>query len=151
MLVMTERRERLARAGEWLRDARKAKGLGQDDLGALIGTSGANVSNYERGHIEVPDDKAAKIAAALDLGELEVRRGLGLYVPSEEDTTGGDILDAIRRDTRLIPEARKHLEKQYKLLLRLSEPVDQDAQAAEGDILSLPNAARKRTPRKPRS
>lgn len=147
MLCMTERHERLGQAGAWLRDARETVGLTGDQLGEMIGTSGANISNYERGISEMPDHRTARLAAALRMSEADVRRGLGKYVPGDDDGDV-DIIAAIKRDPRLIPEARRHLANQYKLLLRLNAVADDEA--GRENVLDLPYVARKRQPRKQR-
>lgn len=134
----THNSDRLLRAGEWLRAARKERGLTAADLASALGTTPQTISNYERGASGVNDEKAAQIAVVFDLGEIEVRRNLGLYVPGGmEDPvrppTPVDTLAAIRRDAGLLPEARKHLMNQYKLLLRV-EPVKASTEQTRAEI-----------------
>ena len=77
------RRERLDAAGRWL--VRQRSLVGRFDTAAefarALGTSAANVSNYETGKAEVSDDMAERIADVLGLPILDVRRGLRLWVP----------------------------------------------------------------------
>ena len=77
------RRERLATAGRWLVKQRSL--VGRYDTAAefarALGTSPANVSNYETGKAEVSDEMAERIATVLGLSILDVRRGLRLWVP----------------------------------------------------------------------
>ena len=77
------RRERLDAAGRWLVKQRSL--VGRFDTAAefarALGTSAANVSNYETGKAEVSDDMAERIAEVLGLPILDVRRGLRLWVP----------------------------------------------------------------------
>lgn len=147
---MIDRRDRLHAAGEWLTAARKEAGLSQAQLGERLGVSGANVSNYERGVISFPDERTRDLSKALGVDELDVRRGLGLYVPGDEASADIDVPTAILRDRLLLPEARQHLLNQYKLLLRVQAadgPTDK-AETPDAEVLQLPRVARKRTPRK---
>jgi len=81
------RRERLIAAGRWLVKQRSL--VGRFDTAAefarALGTSAANVSNYETGKAEVSDEMAERIATVLVLPILDVRRGLGLWVPKAGD------------------------------------------------------------------
>lgn len=160
MQAMTERRDGLIEAGRWLREQREAAGLTQQELAMSFGGKTQNVSAYENGIHRPSDDKAAAMASRLDIPVSEMRRMFGLYVPEGSDDTAVrevDVLDAIRRDPRLLPEARRHLMNQYKLLLRVSPgeggtaatPPPTSPEGPGGDLLELPHAARKRRgPRK---
>lgn len=150
--------DRLLRAGEWLREARTNRGLTGAELAELVETSPQNISNYERGVTSVSDDKAAKIATALGLDEITTRRNLGLWVPDAADPQRSENVDstlaAIQRDAALIPEARKHLVNQYKLLRRLGPvteaEVDADLDAiakATHDVASKPATRRRSRPK----
>jgi len=77
------RRERLATAGRWLVKQRSLIGryATAAEFARALGTSAANVSNYETGKAEVSDDMAERIAEVLGLPILDVRRGLRLWVP----------------------------------------------------------------------
>jgi len=76
------RRERLAAAGRWLVKHRSLGRYGTAaEFARAIGTSAANVSNYETGKAEVSDETAERIAEVLGLPILDVRRGLRLWVP----------------------------------------------------------------------
>jgi transcriptional regulator with XRE-family HTH domain len=80
-----ERQERLRQAGAWLRTQRETRGWSGSDLARQLEVNQVRVSAYERGQYEVPNPIAENIAAAFDLPLLEVRRQLGLWVPSEAD------------------------------------------------------------------
>jgi transcriptional regulator with XRE-family HTH domain len=80
-----ERQERLRQAGAWLRTQRETRGWSGSDLARQLEVNQVRVSAYERGQYEVPNPIAENIAAAFDLPLLEVRRHLGLWVPSEAD------------------------------------------------------------------
>lgn len=124
---MARKRDRLQTAGEWLAAARGQAHLTQKQLAALLGISGAHVSNYERGISAFPDDQTKRLADALGRDELDVRRGLGMYVPGDLDQYV-DVPAAILRDPHLIPEARQHLLNQYQLLLRIHSSPEQEAE-----------------------
>ena len=131
---------RLIQAGQWLRETREERGMSQTTLAGLIGTSSANLSNYERGHTTVPDDRAEKIAEVLGVDVIEVRRNLGLWVPAGTEPTSSaprpiDTLSAIQQDRDLLPEARRHLLNQYKLLRRLA-PISESEVDASLDAIA---------------
>lgn len=80
----TERRRNLEEAGRWLRTQRTKRGY--DTAGKLaraLGVDPSRISNYERGMSAVPDERAAQIADLFGMDEIEVRRGLGLWVPDD--------------------------------------------------------------------
>lgn len=77
-----DRRARLAKAGEWLRAARARRYPKAADFARDLDISTSLLSRYETGGSEVPDDKAERIAQALGLDIIEVRRNLGLWVPA---------------------------------------------------------------------
>lgn len=82
-----DRRERQEAAGRWLKEARFARGY--HTAGALaraLDVDPSRISQYERGMSAVPDERAAQIAELFGLPEIQVRRGLGLWVPREPDT-----------------------------------------------------------------
>lgn len=79
---MTSKRQQQEAAGRWLRDAREQRGF--RTAGALarrMGVSDSIVSRYETGISAVSDERAEQIAEALGMDIIEVRRGLGLWVP----------------------------------------------------------------------
>jgi transcriptional regulator with XRE-family HTH domain len=78
-----DRLERLRAAGNWLRAARENRGWSGSDLARRLGVNQVRVSAYERGQYEVPNAVADDIANAFDLPVIEVRRHLGLWVPSD--------------------------------------------------------------------
>lgn len=148
--------ERKVRAGKWLREAREERQLKANELAEMLGVTPATMSTYELGKSTVPDKVAADLAGVFGLSEVEVRHNLGLYVPGDYVPQTGptaeiDTLAAIQRDARLIPEARKHLLNQYKLLLRIQNGSDEESekdQDTEAEVLDMPKVARKRAPKK---
>jgi ribosome-binding protein aMBF1 (putative translation factor) len=53
--------------GNRMMQARKGKGLSREELGQVIGTSGAIIGRYERNDMKPSIEIAAKIALALDV------------------------------------------------------------------------------------
>lgn len=98
-------------AGRWLRDERRRRGF--DTVGALaraIQVDPSRISQYERGNARVPDDRAAQIAVVFGMSEIEVRRHLGLWVPTatggEDDEQPHDRLERLWREYRDDPGER---------------------------------------------
>lgn len=146
----TDTNDRKRQAGEWLANARREAGLTQNELELAAGLGKNNLTNYERGVSWVPDDASERIAAALNLGIIETRRGLNLWVPSDAaDAVAApiDTLKALQRDTVLRPDLRAHIVKQYKILAEAS--ASKPSMSAP-DLLKEQHVARKREPRKPR-
>lgn len=79
------RQERLRTAGNWLRTERENRGLSGSDLARKLDVNQVRISAYERGQYEVPNAVASGVAEAFDMPILEVRRRLGLWVPSDAD------------------------------------------------------------------
>lgn len=83
--------QKLARqrqAGLWLRRARTSHGFeSAGELARALEVDPSVVSRYERGLGGVPDDRAEQIAKVLRLPVIEVRRGLGLWVPDDAAET----------------------------------------------------------------
>lgn len=80
-----DRQDRLKAAGAWLRTQREIRGWSGSDLARKLGLNQVRISAYERGQYEVPDSIAEGIAKILDMPVIEVRRNLGLWVPSDLD------------------------------------------------------------------
>src|SRR5689334_9142242 len=95
--------ERRAQAGRWLRDAHESRGMNSAELARRLGVKAQTLSHWETGRYWVPDEAAREIAVILGMSEVEVRRGLGLYVPGELEglpvqPTEIDTIAAIQRD-----------------------------------------------------
>lgn len=80
-----DRRTRLIEAGAWLRAQRERRGISPADFAAAIGVNRGQISNYELGKNAVDDDRAEIIAEVLRMPVLEVRAGLGLWVPEDDE------------------------------------------------------------------
>ncbi|HUC24140.1 MAG TPA: helix-turn-helix domain-containing protein [Streptosporangiaceae bacterium] len=81
----TTKAERRQTAGLWLKTQRELRGWSGSDLARRLGINQVRVSAYERGQYEVPTEVAENLATVFDLAVLDVRRHLGLWVPSETD------------------------------------------------------------------
>jgi transcriptional regulator with XRE-family HTH domain len=82
---MASRRDQLEEAGRWLRDARERRGhRTAADFARALDVDQSLVSRYERGISAVGDERAEQIAEVLRMDIVDVRRGLGLWVPREE-------------------------------------------------------------------
>ncbi|SDL04576.1 Helix-turn-helix [Glycomyces sambucus] len=79
------RKEKLKTAGNWLRRERENRGLSGTAFAERLGIGQVRVSSYERGQYEIPEELSPKIAEVLDLPLLEVREGLGFWVPSDAE------------------------------------------------------------------
>lgn len=80
-----QRQERLRAAGTWLRDQRQRRGWSGSELARRLGVNQVRVSAYERGRYEVPADLTGRVAEVLALPHIEVRRGLGHWVPADDE------------------------------------------------------------------
>lgn len=77
-------RERLEDAGRWLRDQRERRGLSVREFASKLDVSTPVVYDWQNGKMGVSDERAAQIADVLDMPEIDVRRGLRLWVPDDE-------------------------------------------------------------------
>lgn len=81
---MASKRDRLEAAGRWLRDARERRGYATAaDFARALRVDQSLVSRYERGLSAVGDERAEQIARLLRMDIVDVRGGLGLWVPPE--------------------------------------------------------------------
>ena len=81
---MANNRDRLEAAGRWLRGARERRGYRTAaDFARALQVDQSLVSRYERGISAVGDERAEQIAQVLRIDIVEVRSGLGLWVPPE--------------------------------------------------------------------
>lgn len=119
-----ERRERLAEAGAWLREQRIRRGFDKAaDFARKLGIERYTLSTYETGRSAVPDDRATQIAEVLGMDEIEVRRGLGLWVPDDEPRrTHDDAVSYLAYDATL-----EEVEEMARTLLARLEQLRRDA------------------------
>jgi transcriptional regulator with XRE-family HTH domain len=138
-MTTEDRRMKLARAGQWLREQRQRRGFATAaEFARAAGIDKGLVSNYEVGRTSVPDDRAEQIAEALGMGLIEVRRNLGLWVPPEEDA----------EDTRTNEEIIRDIDARYD---EIERQLDADLawarrEAREDLVLALELIKRHRRP-----
>lgn len=95
----------------------------------MIGASKEVVSNYETGRSAVPSDRAERIAEALDMDIITVRRNLGLWVPPD----AGDRESASKSGEIEIPSDREEqIKLARQLIARASELNKQAHRLLEG-------------------
>jgi len=79
---MASRRDQLEAAGRWLRGARERRGYQTAaDFARALQVDQSLISRYERGLSAVGDERAEQIAQVLRMDIVDVRSGLGLWVP----------------------------------------------------------------------
>lgn len=112
-------------AARWLRETRERHGFNTAaQFAEAIGAKPYQLSNWETGRSTVDDKTAKRIAAALDMSVIEVRRNLGLWVPDEDEPLPPLPTDTaeLRAELRRIAEASDDLSEQTRrVLARLDE------------------------------
>lgn len=120
---MTSKRERLEDAGRWLKKAREDRGFSTaTTFAAALGVNQSMVSRYERGMSEVEDERAEQIADVLGMPLVEVRRGLGLWVPADEPpsiTVPGSFEQQLREELAQLREDLADLDPSRKVSYRI--------------------------------
>lgn len=96
-------------AGQWLRGQREQRGWTGQQLADLVGVTRMQISSYERGRDRVSDERAEDIARALSMNIIDVRRGLGLWLPDGLEARIGPPEEAIRADETLTADQRELL------------------------------------------
>jgi transcriptional regulator with XRE-family HTH domain len=123
------------------------------ELARRTGVNESQISRWLRG-IGQPDlSNLRKIAPTLRRPMLQLLVAAGhltaaearmqeLPVPTREDV---DVVEAIERDTLLLPEAKAHFLNQYELLRRLGEPAQPvSAEEQQSAVRALKSVARGR-------
>jgi transcriptional regulator with XRE-family HTH domain len=107
--------------------------LSRSALLKLAGLSGTWLTQLERG-ADVQIGSVAKMAQAMGmtLGELIDNAGLGR---GQAGSDRPDILELIRTDPALLPEATRHFANQYRLLVRLNPQNGHDHRSEESPVL----------------
>lgn len=121
-MTSDDKRDRLIKAGQWLRDQRQRRGFrSAAEFARALGIDKGLVSNYETGRSEVPDDRAERIADVLGLDEIHVRRHLGLWVPKIDPMTRAEAM----------------LDENERLAAEIRELADRERRAVEAFIAEL--------------
>lgn len=88
--------------GKRLLEARKNKGLSQEDLAGRLGTKGPAIGRYERDEMRPSIDVAAKIANILDVS-------LDWLVGHTDMELDGRMLERIQEVTQMKDKDREHV------------------------------------------
>ncbi len=88
--------------GKRLLEARKNKGLSQEDLAGQLGTKGPAIGRYERDEMKPSIDVAAKIASILDVS-------LDWLVGHTDMELDGRMLERIQEVTQMKDKDREHV------------------------------------------
>lgn len=88
--------------GKRLLEARKSKGLSQEDLAGRLGTKGPAIGRYERDEMKPSIDVAAKIASILDVS-------LDWLVGHTDMELDGKMLERIQEVTQMKDKDREHV------------------------------------------
>jgi transcriptional regulator with XRE-family HTH domain len=116
-----------------LREQRERRGItSQAELARRLGWDKTLINNYETRGTTVPDARAEQLADFFGMDIVEVRRGLGLWVPPADregptETDEDALIERIRRD----PAKRRRL---LDAILAAHEPdPEQSEEPAEGE------------------
>lgn len=125
-MTRDEKRDRLREAGNWLRHQRERRGFTRPaDFARALNVDRSLVSNWENGKNSVTDERADQIAEVLGMDIIEVRRGLGLWVPSDDQTdrqSGPGDQPAEEEDPdQMLKDADEFLARHDEILRRRSE------------------------------
>lgn len=123
--------------GDRIKAAREAKGISQEELGKVCGTTKQTIYKYETGIItNIPLDKLDKIASTLDVSSVylmgwdstpeykaltEIARGMYKRETAPTGSADERDLEMMSLLTRLTPEQKEMLLLQIKGLLRGQE------------------------------
>lgn len=88
--------------GKRLLEARKNKGLSQEELAGQLGTKGPAIGRYERDEMKPSIDVAAKIASILDVS-------LDWLVGHTDMELDGKMLERIQEVTQMKDKDREHV------------------------------------------
>jgi transcriptional regulator with XRE-family HTH domain len=88
--------------GKRLLEARKNKGLSQEDLASQLGTKGPAIGRYERDEMKPSIDVAAKISSILDVS-------LDWLVGHTDMELDGKMLERIQEVTQMKDKDREHV------------------------------------------
>lgn len=109
--------------GDWLREQMERRHLSTRQVADAVGLRDQAVYYWITGRTAPKDDAATKLAALLDVPEVEVRRRFGLWVPAEGARPAGE-LDA-EQLRRALDRFRKAADDLERLLNREAPPPQQ--------------------------
>lgn len=81
--------------GELIKTHREARGLTTRQLGKLVGTTGSNISQIEKGTVARPSpDIVSRLAEVLSIPELVLLRAMG-YLARSSDALGEAVMQTL--------------------------------------------------------
>lgn len=115
-VFVASNREQQEAAGRWLRQERERRGMRTTGaLARLMGVSDSLVSRLETGSSAATDERAEQIAEAFGMDIIEVRRNLGLWVPTptaaDDDQPRETLKQRFDRLAREMAEMREEIER----------------------------------------
>jgi len=134
--------DRRVRFGRLLADAMKARGMKQEDLAGMLGTTQSSVSGWINGKYEPAAATVFTIERSLGMEPGGLSRPLG-YLPVEAATQPVSIEGAIAQSANLDDEEKAALAAMYRLLVNRSTRADRStpAGATRGRVQAAPSAA----------
>jgi transcriptional regulator with XRE-family HTH domain len=118
-VITVAQKEEFRRA---LREGRESQRRSQRELATALGVSHTAVSQWEVGRSLPSPAKVPDLERALELEPGALSRLLGyLPIASGDDKASLDVIEAIRRDTRLGEQGQELLITMYRQLLRQRE------------------------------
>ena len=99
--------EQVDRAGERIRNARRERGLTQDELAVAVGVSRSAVAQWETGRAGQLSANLSRIASALGVGVEYLLHGHDKFAPGQAGS--GDELALLRLYRECAPEDRQIL------------------------------------------
>jgi transcriptional regulator with XRE-family HTH domain len=143
--------QRRLRFGRVLADAMKARGMKQEDLACMLGTTQSSVSGWINGKYEPAAATVFTVERCLGVEPGSLSRPLG-YLPVEPVSRTVSVEGAIAQSVNLDDEEKAALAAMYRLLVRgsargggVERPRNQRASANRSRIAPTPSAARPRS------
>lgn len=90
------------------------------ELATAVDTHQQSISSYETGKYSFPEDKIDALARAFRMDVIEVRRGLGLWVPEGYEPRMVSPEEAIRHDPTMSDDQRQMAIEMLALIRRQS-------------------------------
>ncbi|MDX6275849.1 MAG: hypothetical protein QOJ92_3059 [Frankiales bacterium] len=105
--------------GRLLSDALKARGMKQDDLAGLLGTTQSSVSGWINGRYEPAAPTVFTVERCLGMDPGSLSRPLG-YLPVEPVSRSVSVESAIAQSAQLDDEEKAALSTMYRVLVKRS-------------------------------
>jgi transcriptional regulator with XRE-family HTH domain len=123
--------------GRLLSDALRARGMRQDDLAGILGTTQSSVSGWINGRYEPAAPTVFTVERCLGMDPGSLSRPLG-YLPVEPATRSVSVESAIAQSVQLDDEEKAALSAVYRVMARRRSRA---TSGAGGDRSSTPRAA----------